>query len=142
MNVRTADRNVIRRLHGQRSQEWRTPLEVLAALDAEFHFTLDPCQPGRTDGLTRAWTGERVFCNPPYRRGSIERWLAKAREPDLAVYLLPSRTGAAWWAQALTAEEIRFIRGRLRFGGATINAPEWSVILVYGRVASLPAPQG
>ena len=128
----TADRNVIRRFHGQRSQEWRTPPEVLAALDAEFRFTLDPCQPGRDDGLTLSWKGKRVFCNPPYRRGQIEHWLEKAREATLAVYLLPSRTGAAWWHDyALSADEIRFVRGRLKFGGSLINAPEWSVILVY-----------
>ena len=129
--VVVADRSVIRRFHGQRSQEWRTPPEVYAALDAEFHFTLDPCQPGRTDGLTRSWIGERVYCNPPYRHGSIERWLAKAYEPPLAVYLLPSRTGANWWADAMCADEIRFIRGRLKFGGSTVNSIEWSCILVF-----------
>lgn len=130
--VLVADRNVIRRFHGQRSQEWRTPRAVRLALGREFRFTLDPCRPGRADGLTRSWRGHRVFCNPPYRRGQIERWLAKAREAALAVYLLlPSRTGAAWWAAALRADEIRFIRGRLKFSGSAINAPEWSVILVY-----------
>lgn len=83
-------------------------------------------------GLALSWRGQRVFCNPPYRRGQIERWLAKAREAYLAVYLLPSRTGAAWWHDhALRADEIRFVRGRLKFGGAKINAPEWSVIVIY-----------
>lgn len=131
--VVVADANVIRRFHGQRSQEWRTPEHVYEALHEEFRFTLDPCRPGRTDGLTRLWLGERVFCNPPYRRGSIERWLKKAREAEVAVYLLPSRTGTAWWVEALKANEIRFIRGRLRFSGARISAPEWSVIVIYRR---------
>lgn len=128
-----ADRNVIRRFHGQRDQTWRTPPDVYAALNAEFAFTLDPCPHYRDhfDGLARSWDGERVFCNPPYRRGQIELWLAKAREADVVVYLLPSRTGAKWWADALRADEIRFIRGRLKFGGSKINAPEWSVILIY-----------
>lgn len=140
------------RFHGQRSQEWRTPPDVFAALNAEFDFTLDPCWDGAPglltngrgwrdsntpdDGLEMSWAGHRVFCNPPYRRGSIERWLARAREAQLAVYLLPSRTGAAWWHDyALQADEIRFIRGRLRFGGSTINAPEWSIILIYRQAA-------
>lgn len=134
MNPETiiADRNVIRRFHWQRSQEWATPPEVFAALDSEFHFTLDPCQSGATDGLTRSWRGKRVFCNPPYRRGQIEHWLDKRQEAAVAVYLLPARTGAAWWHDyAREADEIRFIRGRLKFGGSKINAPEWSVILVY-----------
>ena len=90
-------KNHIGRLHGKRSQEWRTPDHVYGALHREFRFTLDPCQPGRSDGLTRSWAGKRVFCNPPYRRGSIEKWLAKAPEARLAVYLLPSRTGTDWW---------------------------------------------
>lgn len=121
------------RFHGQRSQQWLTPQHVYDALHAEFSFTLDPCHAGSVwSGLAISWRGERVFCNPPYQRGSIERWLAKAREASCAVYLLPSRTGAAWWHDhALHADEIRFIRGRLRFGGSAINAPEWSVILVY-----------
>lgn len=126
------------RLHGQRDQTWRTPRAVYDALNAEFGFTLDPCHAGSIwDGTALSWIGERVYCNPPYRHGSIERWLAKAREADVAVYLLPSRTGTAWWHDyALGADEIRFIRGRLRFGGSKITAPEWSVILVY-RGASL-----
>ena len=61
-------------------RHWETPPEVFDPLNAEFRFTLDPCQPGRSDGLTRSWAGETVFCNPPYRRGQIEQWLAKAGE--------------------------------------------------------------
>lgn len=125
------------RLRGQRDQTWRTPAAVYEALDAEFRFTLDPCHAGAIwDGTAISWAGQRVYCNPPYK--SIAPWLAKAREADVAVYLLPSRTGAAWWHEyALKADEIRFVRGRLKFGGAAGNAPEWSVILVY-RGASLP----
>ena len=123
------------RFHGQRDQTWRTPANVYDALDAEFHFTFDPCHADSIwDGLGVSWVGHRVFCNPPYRRGAIERWLAKAWEASVAVYLLPARTGAAWWHDyAIYAKEIRFIRGRLKFGGSAGNAPEWSVILVYGR---------
>lgn len=121
--------NTARRYKGERSQEWKTPDDLYAALEAEFHFTLDPCQSGRTDGLARSWRGHRVYCNPPYHH--IEPWLAKRHEADCVVYLLPSRTGAGWWADALTANEIRFIRGRLRFSASGSNAPEWSVVLIY-----------
>lgn len=123
-------------LFSSQSVDWRTPEGLRLALDAEFRFTLDACPVGGTDGLTRSWAGRRVFCNPPYRRGEIARWLAKAREADVAVYLLPSRTGTPWFHDyALAADEIRFVRGRLRFSGATVNAPFDSVILVYGRAA-------
>lgn len=50
---------------------WLTPPDLYAQLDAEFHFTFDPCpypQPEGFDGLTREW-GERNYVNPPF--GSI-----------------------------------------------------------------------
>jgi len=116
---------------------WTTPEALYAALDAEFHFTLDPCPIDDSerimehDGLARPWSGERVFCNPPYGNG-MARWLAKAREAECAVFLLPSRTDTAWWHDyALKADEIRFLRGRLRFGGAKMNAPFPSVVIVF-----------
>lgn len=115
-----------------------TPAHVYADLDREFRFTLDPCplHGGMMDGLTRSWAAERVYCNPPYGRG-VERWLAKAAEADLAVYLLPARTDTAWWHDyAMKADEIRFIRGRLKFGDAKNSAPFPSVVLVF---ASSPA---
>jgi site-specific DNA-methyltransferase (adenine-specific) len=72
--------------------EWGTPPDLKAALEAEFHFTLDPCTPGQVwDGCAISWAGHRVFCNPPYGR-TIGNWLAKGREADLAVFLIPSQT--------------------------------------------------
>lgn len=57
--------------------DWATPQAFFDALDAEFHFTLDPCaSPGNAkcgkfytiadNGLEQDWAGETVFCNPPY----------------------------------------------------------------------------
>lgn len=110
---------------------WRTPEDLYEALNREFNFTLDPCPNGAEDGLTRSWSGERVYCNPPYGRG-VGNWLAKAQEADLAVFLLPSRTDTRWWHDyAGKAKQIRFIKGRLKFKGATNPAPFPSVILVY-----------
>lgn len=114
-----------------------TPQGLYAELDAEFHFTLDPCplggDPQLCDGRLLSWVGHRVFCNPPYGRG-VDRWLAKAREAECAVYLLPARTDTAWWHDyALQAEKIRFVRGRLKFGDMKNGAPFPSVILVYER---------
>jgi DNA N-6-adenine-methyltransferase (Dam) len=50
---------------------WLTPLELYAALDAEFHFDFDPCPhplPAGFDGLTCEW-GTSNYVNPPF--GSI-----------------------------------------------------------------------
>jgi site-specific DNA-methyltransferase (adenine-specific) len=117
--------------------DWATPVQVYRELNAEFHFTLDPCplQSRNHGGLTRSWKGENVFCNPPYGPG-IEQWLRKSREAALAVYLLPSRTDTAWWHNwAMLADEICFIRGRLKFGSSKNSAPFPSCVLVFREVS-------
>ena len=126
-----AERHRMAPLFSSASVHWATPTDTYNALNAEFEFTLDPCPLGAVDGLTRSWEGHRVYCNPPYGR-RVSEWLEKAREADLAVYLLPSRTDTRWWHDyAMNADEIRFLRGRLRFGDAKAGAPFPSVVLVY-----------
>ena len=119
-------------LFSSASQHWATPASLYRELDAEFSFTLDPCPlNSEIDGKGLDWSGHRVYCNPPYGRG-VGLWLEKAREADLAVYLLPSRTDTKWWHEyAMGAEEIRFLRGRLKFGDAKNSAPFPSVVLVF-----------
>lgn len=120
-----------RALFSNVTANWSTPLQVYRDLDAEFRFTMDPCPLGSVLGLMKSWKGRRVYCNPPYGPG-ILKWLRKSAEAELAVYLLPSRTDTVWWhGWALKAEEIRFIRGRLKFGNSKKSAPFPSVILVF-----------
>lgn len=110
--------------------DWATPRALYAALHEEFAFTLDPAN-GDGQGLIRSWVGERVFCNPPYNR-AIADWLRKARDAALAVYLLPARTDTSWFhEQVLLAEEIRFLRGRLRFDDGAGRATFPSMVVVY-----------
>jgi hypothetical protein len=50
---------------------WITPPELLAELDAQYHFDFDPCPfplPEGFDGLTCEW-GKSNYVNPPF--GSI-----------------------------------------------------------------------
>ncbi|MFI5223521.1 MAG: DNA N-6-adenine-methyltransferase [Nitrospirales bacterium] len=118
-------------LFSSASPHWRTPEALYDELNREFIFTLDPCPLGGVDGLERSWAGERVFCNPPYGR-RVGAWFEKRHEAILSVYLVPSRTDTAWWHDhVLKATQIRFIRGRLRFNGAKINAPFPSAIVIY-----------
>lgn len=118
-------------LFSSASVHWATPKVLYDALNQEFSFTLDPCPLGGTDGLARDWRGARVYCNPPYGPG-IARWLEKASEAELAVFLLPSRTDTKWWHEyAMKANEIRFLKGRLKFGESKTGAPFPSVILIY-----------
>lgn len=114
------------------SPHWATPDAIYKDLDAEFRFTLDPCPLDRAvlDCL-RSWENERVFCNPPYGP-EIQKYLSKAKEADCAVYLLPVRTDTKWFHEyCLQATEIRFIKGRLKFGTAKNSAPFPSMVVIF-----------
>ena len=112
--------------------DWRTGMAIQRQLEHEFQFTLDPCPPNpEADGLVISWEGHRVYCNPPYGRYVLD-WIHKHKEAELAVYLLPARTDTEWFHYCVKeADEIRFIRGRLRFDGATENAPFPSVLIIF-----------
>lgn len=71
-----------------------------------------------------------MLCNPPY--GDVADWLQRGREAALAVFLLPARTDTRWSHELVLpfAAEVRFIRGRLRFGNATNSAPFPSMVVV------------
>lgn len=118
------------------SDRWATPHDVYAALDKEFGFDFDPCPlDGNGDGLSPLfceWKGKRVFCNPPYGPG-IGEWLKRGVEAIVAVFLLPARTDTRWFHNIVIplASEIRFIKGRLRFGDAKTGAPFPSMVVVF-----------
>lgn len=123
------------------SVEWPTPVGVRSDLDAEFHFNLDPCPIGGTqDGLATLlmpWYGKRVFCNPPYGRG-LAKWLERGLDADVAVFLIPARTDTRWFHEIVLprAKEIRFVKGRLKFGDAVNSAPFPSMIVIFERTGS------
>lgn len=118
------------------SDRWGTPVAVYDALDREFAFNFDPCPlDGEGDGLSPLfcdWRGKRVFCNPPYGP-KIGDWLRRAVEAELAVFLIPARTDTRWFHDLVLsrAKEIRFIRGRLKFGGAKHSAPFPSMVVIF-----------
>lgn len=128
--------------------EWPTPQRFFDRLDTEFGFTLDPCATPENakcatfytredDGLSRPWPGV-VFCNPPYGR-ELKRWVEKAYQESqggsTVVVLMPSRTDAAYWHDyVMRADEVRLIRGRMRFVGTPSkghNAPFPSCVVVF-----------
>jgi hypothetical protein len=120
------------------SVEWPTPKAVYEQLNQEFGFDFDPCPiNGTQDGLARLltpWHGKRVFCNPPYGP-QIREWLERAEEAELAVYLIPARTDTRWFHDIVLpkAREIRFIRGRLKFGDAQNSAPFPSMLVIFAQ---------
>jgi phage N-6-adenine-methyltransferase len=126
------------------TDNWATPQAFFDKLNAEFNFDLDVCADEvnakcnrfftkEQDGLAQSWQGI-VWMNPPYGR-EIGRWMSKAVESWKAgatvVCLVPARTDTAWWHDFATQGEIRFIRGRLKFGDSKTAAPFPSAVIVY-----------
>jgi len=126
-----------------RHQNWRTPRSLFDSLHAEFGFTLDGAsEPGNgllplasTADAPIAWTGHRVFCNPPW--SNIRPFVEQAAHADLAVLLAPARTNVAWFHRAIElGAQARFFLGRPKFelpahNGAGHNSPVDCLLLVF-----------
>ena len=125
------------------TDEWSTPQDVFDKLNGEFSFTLDPCANDTNhkckkyftkteNGLLQDWDDEIVFCNPPYGR-EIGKWVKKAAESKATVVmLLPARTDTKWFHDYIYEKaEIRFIKGRLKFGEAQNSAPFPSMVVIF-----------
>jgi len=143
------DKNTQGIMFSSKSNDWATPQDFYNQLDAEFEFTLDPCASESStkcssfytaddDGLSKNWEGHTVFMNPPYGR-KIGNWIQKAYEEGekgntRVVALIPARTDTKYWHNyCMKATEIRFVKGRLKFGqGDTKNsAPFPSAVVVF-----------
>lgn len=133
-------------LYSSKSDEWATPEEIFNSLDEEFSFTLDPCSTEENhkcdkyftkedDGLKKQWGGDRVFCNPPY--SAIGKWVEKAyretrNDNTLVVLLIPARTDTRYFHDFIyNRAEIRFVKGRLKFGQSKNSAPFPSMVVIF-----------
>lgn len=110
-----------------------TALDVFAPLHERFRFSIDVAASAENaklprfytaevDGLAQDWSGERVWCNPPY--SAIEPWVEKAHGSGaaLVVMLLPAnRTEQGWWQRHVEPYrvagdiDVEFLSGRIRF---------------------------
>lgn len=127
-------------------QDWRTPNYLFEDLNREFNFSLDAassdencrCEQHYTEensGLDKPWIHGSVYLNPPYN--DCRTWLRKAYEESehgtRVVCLVPARTDTlAFHEYCMRAEEVRFIRGRLKFSESNNTAPFPSMIVVFG----------
>ena len=135
-------------LFSSNTELWATPQAFYDQLNQEFGFTLDPCAlpdnakcakffTPEDDGLAQDWSGERVFCNPPYGR-KIAAWVKKchdeAQKGAFVVMLIPARTDTSYFHDYIYHKaEIRFVRGRLKFGNAEQGAPFPSMVVIYNK---------
>jgi site-specific DNA-methyltransferase (adenine-specific) len=130
-------------------QDWTTPPEVFDPLHREFCFDLDAAASAdnslapsfiskEEDALRTEWgEGRRVWVNPPFGtkgNGSLKQWVTRAyeqsRKGNLVVILIPARTNTTWFHDiCLTHGEVRFIKGRPKFGGAKHGLP-WPLCLI------------
>jgi phage N-6-adenine-methyltransferase len=133
---------------------WSTPRDKFDEWNQEFNFTLDAAamqksalcsqwfgpdheDPQRRDALVMDWFkeagGGTVWLNPPYGR-SINKWVKKAdtesKRGAIVVCLVPSRTDTHWFHNYCISHEVRYLRGRLKFGGVKTSAPFPSALVV------------
>ena len=131
-----------------KTDQWETPQAFFDQLDKEFRFTLDPCADETNhkcekyftkdqDGLKQDWSGEVVFCNPPYGR-MVGKWVQKCFQEVYAgnckcvVLLLFANTDTRWFHDWIYHKaEVRFIKGRLKFGGGKVNSPKPSMVVIF-----------
>jgi phage N-6-adenine-methyltransferase len=146
------------------SDEWSTPQDFWALLDFEFGFDVDAAASSanhktgkwfgldhlyQKDALAMEWFpyGRTFWLNPPYSK--CREFIAKAAEQAqkgcTVVCLVPSRTDTRWWHAHVwdvstnsprPGVEVRFIKGRLKFGGCANCAPFPSVVIIFRPVAS------
>jgi phage N-6-adenine-methyltransferase len=148
-------------MFSSKSGVWETPIDLYKELDREFCFNVDVCATADNakhtfyftesdDGLSKTWHGV-AWCNPPYGR-TVGRWITKGIEQvqnnercRAVVYLLPARTDTAWfhgliWDRSSnhprTGVEVRFLKGRLKFGQSTTGAPFPSMVVVIRKASA------
>jgi len=123
---------------------WSTPQDTFDKLNDEFKFTTDVCATAENtkcdkyftkeqDALSQDWKGT-CWMNPPYGR-EIGKWVEKAYLSACGgatvVCLVPSRTDTKWWHEYVMKGEIRFVKGRLKFGDSKNSAPFPSAVVIF-----------
>jgi phage N-6-adenine-methyltransferase len=134
---------------------WTTPKSFFNKLNEEFDFGLDAAalqgstlvpdnwygpdhpDPAARDALRIDWQhnsrGKPIWLNPPYGRG-INAWVSKANDESkkgaTVVCLVPAQTDTNWWWDNCIHHEVRFIKGRLKFGDGKNSAPFPSAVIV------------
>ena len=76
-----------------------------------------------------------MFCNPPYGR-ELPKWIKKAHDEAekgaRVVMLIPARTDTlAFHDYIYHRAEIRFLKGRIKFGDAKTSAPFPSMVVIF-----------
>ncbi len=133
--------------------DWCTPPEIYEPVQKFFgQIDLDPCSNPQSrvpalnkfmleegnDGLFSEWYG-KVYCNPPFGRG-LKAWVEKAHKgiqyPNTVetILLIPAAVGTKLWQELVFpwSMAICFLKGRVKFQGATASAPMDCALVYFG----------
>lgn len=147
-------------MFSRQTDDWSTPQAFFDALDAEFQFTIDAAASAASTKC-RIWYGDRIdalaveswsavpcsiFLNPPYSkcREFIAKASLEARKGCTVVCLVPARCDTQWFHECVwdattnayrPGVEVRFVKGRLKFGEGKSSAPFPSIVIVFRRPA-------
>lgn len=141
--------------------DWETPDELFNLYDSTYHFVLDAAAnevnhkclewfgPGGVyeDALKLDWSGwlseGNVWLNPPYSRGLQAKFIQHAAaqvawakrtwgQSGSVVCLLPARTDTKLFHEVIQPwGKIHFLKGRVKFKGASQGAPFPSMVVVF-----------
>ena len=126
------------------SDDWATPPDFYAVVARQFPFILDAaaseanakCPRFYTEadnGLAHPWASW-TWCNPPYSLVGefCDKAIAEATFHQVSsVLLVPARTDTRWFHRiAARADEIRLLKGRLKFGDGRNSAPFPSALII------------
>ncbi len=133
-------------MFSSKKDTWETPQDFFDKVNLEFNFDIDVCAfpssakcenyiTPEMDALTMDWGKQICWMNPPYGR-QIKHWIAKAHceaaKGATVVALIPARTDTKYFHDYIYEQhEIRFIKGRLKFGDAINSAPFPSMLVIF-----------
>ena len=113
-----------------------------------FRFDLDVCAnkenakcgkfyTEQENGLEMDWMSVN-WCNPPYSRGNIKRWLLKGIEEqkkgNTTVFLLPCDMSTSWYHELIKTNQCHTVIpviGRIVFNGMKSGSPFGSIIVIF-----------
>jgi hypothetical protein len=119
----------MKKIHINNDDNYATPPELYLKLDNEFHFDFDPCpycEDEVIDGLTIDW-GKSNYVNPPYsqklKEAFVKKGIIESKKGKTCVFLLPVSTSTVLFHDFIkpNAKEIRFLKGRVKFGKIDAN---------------------
>ena len=135
----------MKNIHINNDDNYATPPELYNELNKEFNFNFDPCPYNEgdiiNDGLKIDW-GKSNFVNPPYSQKLKERFIIKGIEEmkkgNVSVFLIPVSTSTKLFHDYIkpNANEIRFLKGRVKFGKINDNGEFYYPLNKYGKVQS------